>query len=143
MILFALRDPEAIAHVDDITAAIRADVRRVVGEDGWELHFSVFGRDGVLSDREPLRSTPGHEIAVLAQAVAPDEAVAVQIAKLVKYGSLRVQYGGRFGKGGGAALPGDEVLSPDQEAYRWTVDHLVELTGPMECCRLETEVVGS
>src|SRR5207302_2035968 len=147
LILFALRDPEAIAHVDDITADIRREVERVVGPsaDGseWQLAFSVYGRDAVLGDREPERSAPVHEIAVLAEAVAPDEERAVQIAKLVKYGSLRAQYGGRFGKGGGAALPGDEVLSPEQEAYRWTVDHLVTLRNPREGVRIEYEVVGA
>jgi hypothetical protein len=141
MILFGLRDPEAIAHVDDITADIRREVKRVIGENGWQLHFSVYGRDALLGRREPKRDAGVHEIAVLAEAVAPEEATAVRIAKLVKYGSLRAQYGGHFGKGGGAALPGDEVLSPEQEAYRWTIDHLLTLTEPMECCRLETEVV--
>jgi hypothetical protein len=141
MILFALRDPDAIAHVDDIAADIRAEVEHVMGRDGWRLHFSVYGRDAVLGPREPGGSDPAREVAVLAEAIAPDEARAIQIAKLVKYGSLRAQYGGRFGKGGGAALPGDEVLSPEQEAYRWTIDHLVRLSDPMECCRIEYEVV--
>jgi hypothetical protein len=40
-------------------------------------------------------------------------------------------------------LPGDEVLSPDQEAYRWTIDHLVRLEDPMECCRIEIEEVAA
>ena len=146
LILFALRDPEAIAHVDDITADIRSEVERVAGrsagDDGWRLTFSVYGRDAILGAREPARAAPVHEIAVLAEAIAPDEDSAVRIAKLVKYGSLRAQYGGRFGKGGGAALPSDEVLSPEQEAYRWTVDHLVTLRDPLEGVRVEYEVVG-
>jgi len=112
-----------------------------MGRVVWRLQFSVYGRDAVLGPREPRRSEPAREVAVLAEAVAPDEARAVQIAKLVKYGSLRAQYGGRFGKGGGAALPGDEVLSPEQEAYQWTIDHLVRLSDPMECCRIEYEVL--
>ncbi|MHB8537528.1 MAG: acyclic terpene utilization AtuA family protein [Candidatus Dormibacteria bacterium] len=142
LIIFALRDPEAIAHVDDIIADIRSEVRRVVGEGNWQIHFSVFGRDAILGAREPERDAPVHEIAVLAEAVATDGALATQIAKLIKYGSLRAHYGGRFGKGGGAALPHDEVLSPQQDSYRWTIDHLVTLTDPMECCHVEMEVVG-
>jgi Acyclic terpene utilisation family protein AtuA len=143
LVLFALRDPRAIEHVDDIIADIRAEVSRVVGSRSWELHFTVFGRDGVMGSREPERHAPIHEVAVLAEAVAPDEATALQVAKLVKYGSLRVHYGGRFGKGGGSALPRDEVLSPQQDAYRWTIDHLVALAAPMECCRVEIDTVGA
>ncbi len=142
VVIFALRDPEAIAHVDDIIADIRSEVRGVMGEGGWQIHFSVFGRDAILGAREPERDAPIHEIAILAEAIAVDEAQATQIAKLVKYGSLRAQYGGRFGKGGGAALPHDEVLSPQQDSYRWTIDHLVTLTDPMECCHVEMEMVG-
>lgn len=141
LILFGLRDPEAISHVDDITADIRREVERVLGKGDWHLNFNVYGRDALLGPREPAAASPGHEIAVLAEAIAPAESDAVQIAKLVKYGSLRAQYGGRFGKGGGAALPGDEVLSPEQEAYRWTVDHLLTLGDPLESCRIEYETI--
>jgi hypothetical protein len=143
IIIFGLRDPEAIAHVDDIIADIRSEVRRVVGEGDWEIHFSVFGRDAILGAREPLRDVPAREIAVLAEAIAPTEAQATQIAKLIKYGSLRAHYGGRFGKGGGAALPHDDVLSPQQDSYQWTIDHLVTLTDAMECCRIEMDEVGT
>ena len=142
LVIFGFRDPVAIAHIDDITADIRREVTRVVGPDGWQLHFSVFGRNAIMGERDTLGGESGHEIAVLAQAIAPDVAVATRIAKLVKYGSLRAQYGGKFGKGGGAALPGDEVLTPDQEAYRWTIDHLVSVRDPFECCRLQLDTVG-
>jgi hypothetical protein len=142
MVIFGLRDPEAIAHVDDIIADIRSEVRRVVGEGGWQIHFSVFGRDAILGAREPDRDAPVHEIAILAEAIAVDEAQATQIAKLIKYGSLRAHYERKFGKGGGAALPHDEVLSPQQDSYRWTIDHLVTLTDPMECCHVEMDVIG-
>jgi hypothetical protein len=143
VVIFGFRDPVAIAHIDDITADIRREVERVVGPGGWQLHFSVYGRNAIMGERDPLAGETGHEVAVLAQAIAPDAATATRIAKLVKYGSLRAQYGARFGKGGGAALPGDEVLTPDQESYRWTIDHLVAIDDPFECCRLELEVVGA
>jgi hypothetical protein len=142
LVIFGFRDPIAIAHIDEITADIRREVQRVVGNDGWELHFSVYGRNAIMGSRDVMSADVGHEIAVLAQAIAPDVVTATRIAKLVKYGSLRAQYGGKFGKGGGAALPGDEVLSPDQEAYRWTIDHLVTVSDPFECCRLKLDTVA-
>jgi hypothetical protein len=142
VVVFGFRDPNAIRHIDEILEEIRREVARVVGPDGWQLFFSVFGRDAIMAERDPLARDSGHEIAVLAQAIAADDTVATRIAKLVKYGSLRAQYGGKFGKGGGAALPGDEVLTPDQEAYRWTIDHLVTVSDPFECCRIEMETVS-
>ena len=142
VVIFGFRDPVAIEHIDEIVADIRREVQRVVGVDGWQLHFSVYGRNAIMGSRDLMGTDTGHEIAVLAQAIAPDTATATRIAKLVKYGSLRAQYGGKFGKGGGAALPGDEVLTPDQEAYRWTIDHLATISNPFECCRVEVETVN-
>ncbi|MBJ7596808.1 MAG: hypothetical protein DLM67_19225 [Candidatus Nephthysia bennettiae] len=142
LVLFGLRDPLSIAHLDDIFAAIEAEVARILGPEGWQLNFRVFGRDAILGSREVERAHPPHEVAVLAEAIAADENLAMHIAKLVKYGSMRVHYEGKLGIAGGAALPGDEVLSPQQEAYRWTIDHLVEVADPMESSRMTVEVVS-
>ena len=142
LVLFGLRDPLSIGHLDDIFSAIEAEVARVLGPEGWQLNFRVFGRDAILGPRETERAHPPHEVAVLAEAIAPEEDLAMHVAKLVKYGSMRVHYEGKLGIAGGAALPGDEVLSPQQEAYRWTIDHLVEVADPMESCRTTVEVVS-
>jgi hypothetical protein len=142
LVLFGLRDPLSVAHLDDIFAGIEAEVVRVMGSEGWQLNFRVFGRDAILGSREPERSRVPHEVAVLAEAIAADDATAMHVCKLVKYGSMRVHYEGKLGIAGGAALPGDEVLSPQQEAYRWTIDHLVELADPLESCRLTLETVS-
>lgn len=142
VVIFGFRDPVAIAHVDEILDDIRGEVKRIVGSEGWQLHFSVYGRDAIMGERDLTANEIGREIAVLAQAIAPEESTATRIAKLVKYGSLRAQYRRSGAKGGGAALPGDEVLTPDQESYRWTIDHLVAVADPFECCRLEFETVA-
>lgn len=139
--LFGLRDPLSIDHIDDILAAIRAEVSRIVSGDGWELSFSVFGRDAILGPREPLRNSKAHEVLVLAEIIAASEEQARQIGKLVRYGALRVHYEGKLGTAGGAALPGDDLLTPDQDAYRWTIDHLLRLDSPLETSRITYEVV--
>jgi hypothetical protein len=142
LVLFGLRDPLSIAHLDDIFAAIEAEVARVLGTEGWQLTFRVFGRDAILGPRELERSRPPYEVAVMAEAIASDEALAMHVAKLVKYGSLRVHYEGKVGIAGGAALPADEILSPQQESYRWTIDHLVEVDDPFESSRMRMDVVS-
>jgi hypothetical protein len=142
MVLFGLRDPLSVSHLDDIFASIRAEVARVMGSEGWQINFRVFGRDAILGAREPERSRAPHEVAVMAEAIAADEAIAMHVCKLIKYGSMRVHYEGKLGIAGGAALPGDEVLSPQQESYRWTIDHLVTVADPLESSRLTVETVS-
>lgn len=55
LVLFGLRDPLSIANLDPILAAIHAELVRLEGDTGWQLHFSVFGRDAILRESEPLR----------------------------------------------------------------------------------------
>jgi hypothetical protein len=140
LVLFGLRDPVAISHREALFADIHQEVVRIMGSNGWQLHFSTFGADAVLGEREPVRTEP-HEVAVLAEVIAPSAEEARKVAELVKYGSLRAHYEGKLTSAGGAALPGDEVLSPDQDAYEWTIDHLVELRDPLESCRIDYEVM--
>jgi hypothetical protein len=136
LVLFGLRDPIAIRQRESLFAAIRSEVEHVLGADGWQLHFSTYGVDAILGDRETI-GTPPHEVAVLVQAIADTEEQARKAAELVKYGSLRAHYDGKLASAGGAALAGDEILSPEHDAYRWTLDHLVEVDDPFQACRIE------
>jgi Acyclic terpene utilisation family protein AtuA len=142
LVLFGLRDPLSIAHLEDIFTEIEKEVTRVVGPEGWRLNFRVFGRDAILGPREPERDHIAHEVAVLAEAIADDVELASHVAKLVKYGSLRVHYEGKLGIAGGAALPGDEILAPSQDSYRWTIDHLVAVDDPLESSQMTIETVA-
>jgi hypothetical protein len=136
LVLFGLRDPIAIRERASLFAAIRDEVEHVLGPDGWQLHFSTYGVDAVLGDREPIGAPP-HEVAVLVQAIADTEEQAHKAAELVKYGSLRAHYEGKLASAGGAALAGDEILSPEHDSYRWTLDHLVEVDDPFDACRID------
>jgi hypothetical protein len=37
----------------------------------YELHYTVYGRDGVMGELEPLKRQPAHELCILVQGVAP------------------------------------------------------------------------
>jgi hypothetical protein len=139
--MFGLRDPLSIAHADEIFEEIRREVERIEGMEGWQLHFKVFGRNAILGEREPLVGHTPHEVLVVVEIIANTEQLAKHVGKLVRYGALRVNYEGKLGTAGGAALPGDELLTPDQDAYRWTIDHLVEVDDPLESSRFAYEVV--
>src|SRR5262249_39969641 len=58
--IVGVRDPYTIANIDLVTGWARQQVAERFGEAGYELHFTIYGRDAVLGDREPLRATPAH-----------------------------------------------------------------------------------
>lgn len=129
--LCGIRDPYTVANVDRVIAWARDQVRQRFGDSGYELHYNVYGRDGVMGDLEPLRHQPGHELCVMVQGVAPTAAMAEEVTMI----GLRQMFYARLpdvkGTAGSVAFPLDEVLHASP-AYRWTLNHTVEVEHPME-----------
>jgi hypothetical protein len=126
-----IRDPYTVAHVDAVIAWAREQVRARFGDEGYELHYTVYGRDGVMGALEPLRDKPGHELCVMVQGVAPTREMAEEVAMI----GLRQMFYARLpdvkGTAGSVAFPLDEVLHASP-AYRWTLNHTLEVANPME-----------
>ena len=129
--LCGIRDPYTVANVDRVIEWARSQVRERFGTQGYELHYNVYGRDGVMGPLEPLRDRPGHELCVLVQGVAPTQAMAEEVAMI----GLRQMFYARLpdvkGTAGSVAFPLDEVLHASP-AYRWTLNHTVAVSDGME-----------
>jgi Acyclic terpene utilisation family protein AtuA len=136
-----IRDPYTIAHVDEVIAWARQQVRERFGEEGYELHYTVYGRDGVMGDMEPNRDHPAHELAILVQGVARD----AQMAEEVCLTGTRQMFYARLpqvkGTAGSVAFPLDEVVRASA-GYRWTVNHTYEVGNGLELFPTHVERVG-
>jgi hypothetical protein len=126
-----IRDPYTIANVDRVIGWARQQVRERFGDSGYELHYNVYGRDGVMGALDPLRDQPGHELCVMVQGVAPTLEMAEEVAMI----GLRQMFYARLpdvkGTAGSVSFPLDEVLHASP-AYRWTLNHTVALDDPMD-----------
>ncbi|WP_088158404.1 acyclic terpene utilization AtuA family protein [Achromobacter xylosoxidans] len=120
--LCGIRDPYTIANVDRVIAWARDKVRERFGDSGYELHYKVYGRDGVMGDLEPLRDQPGHELCVMVQGVAPT----AEMAEELTLTGLRQMFYARLpdvkGTAGSVSFPLDEVVRTSA-AYRWILNH--------------------
>lgn len=120
--LCGIRDPYTIANVDRVIAWARDKVRERFGDSGYELHYKVYGRDGVMGELEPLRDQPGHELCVMVQGVAPT----AEMAEELTLTGLRQMFYARLpdvkGTAGSVSFPLDEVVRTSA-AYRWTLNH--------------------
>lgn len=129
--LCGIRDPYTIANVDRVIGWAREQVRARFGEDGYELHYTVYGRDGVMGELEPLRHQPGHELCIMVQGVAPTAEMAEELTLI----GLRQMFYARLpevkGTAGSVAFPLDEVLRASP-AYRWTLNHTLAVDHPLE-----------
>ena len=137
-----IRDPYTIANVDRVIAWARDKARERFGDSGYTLHYNVYGRDGVMGDLEPLRDRPGHELCVMVQGVAPTREMAEELTMI----GLRQMFYARLpdvkGTAGSVAFPLDEVLHASA-AYRWTLNHTLEVQDPMELFPTHVVDVGA
>ncbi|MGE8690499.1 MAG: acyclic terpene utilization AtuA family protein [Achromobacter sp.] len=129
--LCGIRDPYTIENVDRVIAWAREKVRERFGDSGYELHYKVYGRDGVMGDLEPLRDQPGHELCVMVQGVAPT----AEMAEELTLTGLRQMFYARLpdvkGTAGSVSFPLDEVVRTSA-AYRWTLNHTLPVSNAGE-----------
>ncbi len=136
-----VRDPNTIARIDEVIAWSRQHVRDRFGEDGYELTYNVFGRNGVMGELEPLKDKPGHELCVVVQGVAPTK----EMAETLTMTATRQMFYARLpdvkGTAGGVSFLFDEVL-PASPACRWTISHTVAVADGLELFPRHLETVG-
>jgi len=129
--IVGVRDPYTIANIDLVTAWARRQVVERFGDKGYELHFTVYGRNAVLGDREPLRAAPAHELGIVVQGVAPTKAKAEEVCMIATRQMFYARLPQVKGTAGGVAFLLDEVM-PASSAYRWTINHTMRLDDPLE-----------
>lgn len=135
-----IRDPYTVAHVDEVIGWARQQVRERFGDEGYELHYKVYGRDGVMGEMEPLRDRPGHELGVMVFGVAPTRAMAEEVAMTGTRQMFYARLPDVKGTAGGVAFPLDEVV-PASAAYRWTLNHTMRVDDPLELFPLHLDEV--
>ncbi|MGI9418430.1 MAG: acyclic terpene utilization AtuA family protein [Geminicoccaceae bacterium] len=138
--LVGIRDPYTIAHVDEVIAWARRQVVERFGEEGWELHYSVYGRNGVMGAMEPT-TTPAHELCILVQGLAPTAEMAEEVTMI----GTRQMFYARLpvvkGTAGSVAFPLDEVMRASP-GYRWTLNHTMAVDDPLELFPTHIATIG-
>jgi len=109
----------------------KTQVRERFGEDGYELHYSVFGKNGVMGDLEPVKKTLSHELCVVVQAVAPTTEMAEEICLTGTRQMFYARLPDVKGTAGSVSFILDEVLQASP-AYHWTLNHTVAVDNGLE-----------
>lgn len=129
--LVGIRDPYTIAHVDMVIEWARQQARERFGNADYELHYTVYGRDGVMGASDPLRHKPGHELCVMVQGIAPTAEMAEEVCMTGTRQMFYARLPDVKGTAGSVAFALDEVLRASP-AYRWTLNHTVAVDDPLE-----------
>jgi len=127
----AVRDPYTISRIDEVIAWAKAAVRERYGETGYQLTYTVYGRDGILGELEPFRNRPAHELCIVVQGVAPTKEMAEEVCMIGTRQMFYARLPNVKGTAGGVAFMLDEVM-PASAAYRWTLNHTMRIDDPLE-----------
>jgi len=126
-----VRDPYTISRIDEVIAWAKAAVRERFGESGYQLTYTVYGRDGILGELEPFRDRPAHELCIVVQGVAPTKEMAEEVCMIGTRQMFYARLPNVKGTAGGVAFMLDEVM-PASPAYRWTLNHTMRIDDPLE-----------
>jgi hypothetical protein len=125
-----IRDPHVVRHVDQAIAWCRDSVSRRFGAVAHELHFHVFGRDGVLKELEPVRDARPHELGIVVEGLAPTGELAEKITDFAVRMFFLARVPGVKGTAGTAATTKQTMRS--SPGYVWNVNHTMRIDDPME-----------
>lgn len=136
-----IRDPYTIRNIDQVIEWARAQARERFGNEGYELHYHVFGKNGVMGEWEPVKEIRSHELAVVVEGVAPTKEMAEEVTMIGTRQMFYARLPEVKGTAGGVSFIVDEVL-PASPAYRWTINHALALEDPLELFPVHMVEVG-
>lgn len=129
--LAGIRDPYTIENVDKVIDWAKTQVRDKFGDEGYELHYNVFGKNGVMGALETVKEHNAHELCVVVQAVAPTAEKAEEICITGTRQMFYARLEDVKGTAGSVAFVLDEVV-PASPAHLWTLNHTVAVDDAME-----------
>jgi hypothetical protein len=143
VVLVGIRDPFMIAALDRLFAEVRerAESRFRLLDEGVHLNFSVYGRNAVMGELEPVVHAHAHEVGLLIDVVAPEQELATGVAMFVRGTLQHASYPGIVNTAGNMAYPFSPFGLPVGPAYRFAVYHLMPLGDACECFPMVIEEV--
>lgn len=139
--LAGIRDPYTIKNIDEVIEWVRAQVRERRPQGDYQLSYRIFGKNGIMGDLEPVKSTKSHELLVVVEGVAKTKRIAHEITLM---GTRQIFYA-RLpevkGTAGTAAFILDDVVEI-APAYEWTLNHTVEVDDPNELFPISLIEIG-
>jgi len=136
-----IRDPILIGQIDRFLASVREELAVLFSEvrDGdAQIHFHVYGRDGVMGPSEPLRDHVPHEIGLLGEVTAATQEMATAICTMARIWTLHLSYPGQMATAGNFAIP---LNPPDNEigqVCRFSIYHLMDVDDPTSLFPVKT-----
>jgi len=143
-VLAGIRDRVLIGRLREVEDQVERQVREYYSEldqDSFTIHFMNYGLDAVLGDCEP-DPTPGHEIGVMFEVLAPTQDMANMICSTTRSTFLHYGYEGRKSTAGNLAFPFAPSDVPFGPVFEFSVYHLMTVRDGLAMFPIEYDDVG-
>ncbi|MES2898882.1 MAG: acyclic terpene utilization AtuA family protein [Pseudomonadota bacterium] len=145
VVIGGIRDPHIIKDLERLLPMVKAyfDGRiadlfpGVLKPSDYDIHYRIYGRDGVMGELDPMRHLQAREVGVLITITAPSQAYATKIASLVAHVSAHLPVSAYEGLISSIAYPFSPPEIERGPAYRFSVNHVVLPDSPCEMFRTE------
>ena len=133
------RDPVFIDRIDEILQAVRSRVHdNFRGLNlNYRLDFKIYGKNGVMGALEPEQKIRSHELGIVIEAVAQDQATANTVCSFARSTMLHYGYEGRISTAGNLAFPYSPSDFKAGEVYVFNLYHMMEVDSPEELFEIE------
>jgi len=131
IVIAGARDPGFLARLNELIDRTLDYVERLLGEGGYAVYPRVYGRNGVMGQREPLPQTP-HEVGLVFEVISSNASKARTVAGLIRSTLLHIGWEDRKTTAGNLAFPFSPSDIPAGRVYEWSIYHLVEESSPLE-----------
>jgi hypothetical protein len=136
----AIRDPHVIRNLDAAIEWSRSAAARTFAGVPHQLHYHVFGRDGVLKDMEPVRNATAHEVCIVVEGLAETQTLAHRLTDFATRMFFLARIPNSKGSSGLAACSKHTMLS--SPGFEWNVNHTMRVDDPLELFPVHLDEAG-
>lgn len=147
--MFAVNDPTILDDLDawqhSIDGDIAGRITEILGsgaEGTWSLDVRIYGRDGTMGAREPVKRFEGHEALVLVEVLADTRGTVKVVADVADYAFMHAK---SLHWQGGTTMANPFTTSNFDlgPAYRFNVHHVITGVAPTDLARIEYVELGA
>lgn len=141
-----IRDPILVGQIDSFLASVKKRLGGVFPElasGQAQLHFHVYGKNGVMGELEPCKDFVPLEVGVLGEATATTQELANAICSYARIAVLHMPYPEQMATAGNFAIPLNPPENPIGPVCRFSLYHLMDVKSPLELFPSRIEEVGA
>lgn len=137
VVILGVRNPRMIRQIDEILEQDRKIEKQIFGDEGnVEIYFHVYGKNGVLREKEFCQNT-SHELGVVADIIADTQGLAHQVADDIWLRLCFWRYDGRQTTAGNCGVLFSPNVIDAGEAFELNIFHALPLKDPCEVFPME------